>query len=268
MSRGKNQIRLVTFKDWDIFYKWPWYKSVKWTDDNKIGYVTDDEKVIYPFLRGWKSVSLKDLRVSRTMTVDVDPSLAKNVQKFFTDNVPNRELFYAGLNAILHPEDQSKIFENPIKLPVLTAISGAERDARWSQMTKIIKTGDYVFCIDTSSMISRSIAKFDHGSWSHTAWYVGGGYVFEAIPKYGVCARHMELYNRQNYRVGIYRPQLTDAQVKDIFEFNARELGASYAYAAVIALGIRKLLGLRSKFPKVTPNEFAIHLNCPIVHIV
>jgi hypothetical protein len=206
MPSDKHQIRMVTFKDGDIFYKWPWYKDVSWTDDNKIGYVTKDDFVIYPFLRWWKKAPLKDLKPSRTMIMDVDQTLAQNVEAFFTQNVPNKTLFYTGLHAIMHPEYRSTIFDHPIKLPILTPITKEERDTRWEQMTKVIKSGDFVFCMDTGSRLSRFIAKCDYGTWSHTAWYIGGGYLSEAIPKYGVCVRHMELYNTPNYRVGIYRP--------------------------------------------------------------
>jgi hypothetical protein len=268
MPDDKHQIRLVTFKDGDISYKWPWYKDVKWTDDNKIGYVTKDDLVIYPFLRWWKKVPLKNLKPSRMMVKDVDQKLAENVKTFFTENVPNSTLFYNGLHAILHPEDRSTIFDHPIKLPILTAITTVERDARWDQMTKIIKSGDFVFCVDTGSRLSRFIAKLDHGTWSHTAWYIGGGYLSEAIPKHGVCVRHMEVYNTPNYRLGIYRPPYEEDDLEKTFESQMREIGGRYAYRKAIALGLKMFIGLRPKSPWISPNDMAIQVNFPIVHIV
>jgi hypothetical protein len=268
MPEDKHQIRMVTFKDWDIFYKWPWYKDVKWNADNKIGYVTKDGLVIYPFLRWWKKVPLKDLKPRRTMVLDVDQRLAENVQTFFTENVPSRALFYAGLDAILHLKKRSTFFDHPIKLPILTPISTEERDTRWEQMTKIIKSGDLVFCMDTGSRLSRLIAKYDYGTWSHTAWYIGGGYVSEAIPKYGVCVRHMEVYNTPSYRVGIYRPPLKDGDVEKMLEFHMRGFGSRYAYRKAISLALRKLIGLQTKPSRGSPNDLAIRANFPIVHIV
>jgi hypothetical protein len=268
MLDDKHQIRIVTFKDWDIFYKWPWFKDVKWTNDNKIGYVTKNDLVIYPFLRWWKKVPLKDLKVSRMATKDVEEKLAKNVEAFFTENVPNRRLFYVGIHAIAHPEEQSTIFEHPIKLPILIPITKEERDARWEQMTAIIKSGDYVFCIDTGSRLSQFIAKYDYGTWSHVGWYIGGGYLSEAIPKHGVCVRHMEVYNTPNYRVGIYRPSYKHGNVEKMLEFNMKEFGGRYGYHTAIALGLRKLIGLQPKAPQISPNDLAIQLNVPIVHIV
>lgn len=265
---GKHQIRMVTFRDWDIFYKWPWFKSVKWTDDNKIGYVTKAGLVIYPILRTWTKVPLKDLKPRRMMSLEVDENLAENVERFFTENVPNRRLFYMGVNAIPHPENRSAVFDHPIKLPVLTPITQAERTARWDQMTKIIQSGDFVFCINTDSLVSRLIARFDHGAWSHTAWYIGGGYVSEAIPKYGVCVRHMELYNTPSYRVGIYRPMYEDGGVEEVLKGHMEKFGDRYDYVGLMSLALRKIIGLKSKPPKVSPNELAIELNCPIVHIV
>jgi len=264
----KHQIRLVTFKDLDIFYKWPWYKDVKWTDDNKLGYVTKDGFVIYPFLRWWKKVPLKSMKPSRTMVMDVGQQLAENVESFFTENVPNRTLFYAGVHGITHPEHRPAIFDHPIKLPILEPITKEERDRRWDQMTKIIKSGDFVFCTDTSSRLSRLIAKWDHGTWSHTALYIGGGYLSEAIPKYGVCVRHMELYNTPNYRLAIYRPFYKPGDAKKVIESMVQKFEGRYAYRKVFALALRKLIGLQPKSPQISPNDLAIRAHIPIVHIV
>ena len=47
-----------------------------------------------------------------------------------------------------------------------------------------------------------------------------------------------------------------------------QKFGGRYGYRTAIALGLRKLIGLQPKYPQISPNDFAIQANLPIVHIV
>lgn len=265
-------VRFITFRDWDVFYKWP-FSTVAWKSHNKIGYLTDDDIVIYPFMRGLRRVTLDRIRRPYTLsTMPPDFSLAEQVKAFFTQNVPNRQLFYHGLNALNNYVLKNNSYyddylDSPIKLPILEPISNEEHEARWQRFMEKIRAGDIIQSINTESFVSRLIARFDHGTWSHTAGYIGRGLVVEALPG-GVVARHIEVYNSPKYRMGIYRPGHDEESLLRFITLQLSTVGDRYSYWGVVKVSIRILLGRKPKMPQLTPNEMVLMTNLPLIYVV
>jgi hypothetical protein len=147
-------------------------------------------------------------------------------------------------------------FDNPIRLPKLKPISADEHRRRWAEMTVSIQRGDLVQVLDTSSRVSRLIAKIDLGTWSHSARYIGNGNVFEVITS-GPVTRSISSYADRPYRIGIYRaPNLSEDDLARMDAHDQSVLGKPYAWRTVLILGWKKILRLEKyKSYEVSPND-------------
>jgi hypothetical protein len=255
-------VRLITFRDLDRV----WYR-VDVTGFNRVGYITRKNTVIHPrWNRGLTETPLTSIqrhphrllqRVAKTQTE------ADNVESFFTQNTPSVELFNLGLQAITSANDLS-FFENPIRIPILDDISPQEFERRWETFSLTLRRADTVFVLDTKSLISRLIARFDHGTWSHVGVYSGEGTIVEAITA-GVVERNVDVYHDPRYRLGIYRHKTLDSKgAKDLVDAMRSQLGKGYNFPAVVRLAIVKVLGLRPsggkrppRLDERTPNDAA-----------
>jgi hypothetical protein len=132
-----------------------------------------------------------------------------DIEKFFTQNKPNAELFFQGLYALGRRDND--FFEYPIRLPILPLTHAQEFEERWQRMRQIIRPADCIMIFDTTSHISRIIAAVDRGVWSHVAGYAGNGNILELILS-GMVERSLDTYRSPRYRIGIYRePDLPTA---------------------------------------------------------
>ena len=201
-DEGEPCVRLIAFRDSDRV----WYR-VDETGFNKVGYVTRKDTVIHPrWNRGLAETPLPrvlrcphEFRERAALTKDE----VENIEIFFTQNTPSIELFNLGFSALLTASELS-FFETPIRIPALEDISRLEFQKRWETFSSTLRPADMVAAIDTKSLTSRMIARFDHGTWSHVGTYTGDGTILEAI-KDGVVERDIEVYRNPRYRLGLYR---------------------------------------------------------------
>lgn len=262
--------RFVTFRDWDPLYKWPFNKTA-WFAANKVGYVTRTDQVLYPYHYGIRQEPLSDVLKKRRCTLmEVSRGPPEdNLERFFTENYPNPSLFSMGFYLI---KDYPQYFDHPIRLPILDTISEADFYARWDALPSVLEPGDSILSTDTESWISRSIARFDHGPWSHTATYIGRGLVVEATTA-GVICREIEAYRHPRFRIGIYRVDATKEQLQEMVRLVCSQIGGRYNYYGVLQLAAWKL---RNRMPSiksdailVSPNDFAFfNPNHRLIHIV
>ena len=160
-------------------------------------------------------------------------------------------------------------FDNPIRLPKLEDITDGIVEERWKTLCAMLQLGDVIFTIDTKSIVSKLIARFDHGSWSHVGAYSGQGKITEAIP-IGVVERSIEAYHNPRYRLGVYRRLDMDQaqQVKSICGMTS-QIGARYGFRDAIYLAIHKLLGIRPHGEgSHGPNGLARSERLTLVHLV
>lgn len=260
-------VRFITFRDRDVLHHWP-FNHVPWGECNKVGYLTDDDFVIYPFMRWIKKVKLDEIKQPyQIATMPADLPEGPGLEEFFTKNTLNPELFNHGLHVLKRQEPYLNYLDSPIKLPILDAIDEAEFERRWHQFRSILKDGDILQCINVKSRISRFIAWFDQGVWSHTASYIGDGHLIEAIPQ-GVVMRSIEVYHHYGFRLGIYRPNHTPESLREWKEFLLSKLGDRYSHKNVFQTGLRKVFGCKPRMPLVTPNEMVIITDFPLVYVV
>jgi Permuted papain-like amidase enzyme, YaeF/YiiX, C92 family len=265
-------IHFVHFRDFDRI----WYR-VDPTGSNKVGYVTRRDTVIHPWLsRGLAETPLtRILRHRHTLfqmavssQADVD-----NIERFFTENARSIELFNSGLAALGAGGIQQNLsfFDNPIRLPVLDPITHEEFEQRWAVFRSIVCSGDVIEAIDTKSLVSRLIARFDHGTWSHVGLYSGNGTILEATSA-GVVERDLDVYHNKNYRLGVYRAgKLSTRQAEVMARFGRSQLGKPYNFRGLFRLAAFKTFGLKptgSPARNVSPNDIARSQRLRLIHIV
>jgi hypothetical protein len=201
-----------------------------------------------------------------------------DVEKFFTQNKPNAELFFQGLNALGRRDNE--FFKYPIRLPILPPTNPQEFEERWQRMQQIVRPADCIMIFDNTSFISRMIAAVDRGVWSHVAGYPGNGNVLELILS-GMVERSLDTYRSPRYRIGIYRARPSNGgaeyadDLKRIHAFLTRQrapIGRTrYDYLKVVKLGFVKTFGIRLKQPTdydVTPNDMARSVNFKLIFTI
>jgi len=252
--------QLILFRDHDSRCK------VDETGFNKIGYVTRNDYVIYPYNNRIVRKSFHKFARNNNVVVSLDchPN-AESIETFFTSNVINFYMYHSALNNIR--ENNTTFWDNPIKVPILLPISDVIHESRWWKLLPLLQNGDLIFTIDSRSFASRMIAFLDQGAWSHVGLYVGDGKIIEAITS-GVVERHIEVYHYPRYRLGAYRiDRATPGQIDLMIQFDRKQLGKSYNWAQLLCLGAQLLFGM---FPRETstPNELMPLADCRLIGVV
>ena len=218
----------------------PWH-TVDWTGFNKVGYVTENDVVIYPRRSRIVREPLAAVRKYKHRILTLNHPRAKEVEFFFTSNLINTRMFVSALRFMGQPE--APFWDHPIKLPILSPITPSEHETKWNILLGTLQRGDAIFTFDTKSVGSRLIAYLDQGTWSHVGICSGNGCVLEAITS-GVTERSIEAYHHPRYRLGIYRLSGSPAQIDKMIEFARSQVGKSYAFKKALKLGVRMILGI------------------------
>lgn len=246
----------------------PWHPADA-TGYSKVGYLTNDGTLIYPRRTRIARMPFEKIRRRPHRLIDLsNHPRRERIEAPFTNNVINSRLFVTAHQQM--GDLASPFWDNPIKLPILTAISPQEHEAKWNAMRQELRKGDSVLTIDTTSIVSRTIAYLDQGTWSHAATYVGEGNIAEAVsPR--VTERSIEVYHHTRYRLGVYRPVgATPETIDRSIEFLRAQLGKKYAYRKVIILGLRLALGIwpSGAARHTTPNMAITRPEFNLVQIV
>jgi hypothetical protein len=227
---------------------------------NKVGYITSDECVIFPFRKQFKSVPLQRFRAETLELCQMAISAERmhQIDLFFRSNVLNPVLIRRAFNTITRGE--LDFFDDPIKLPRLDPITSSEHRDRWERAMALVQFGDLLQIFDESSVVSRLIAKVDRGCWSHSASYGGEGKVFESITS-GVTIRPLEVYNKSSIRLGIYRMEgMTPENAKASLSWAQSQVGKPYGWNQLFRAGIEKIFFYSpTRKPIIpTPNDLIV----------
>lgn len=259
---------LVIFRDFDPWYKRPFY-DVSWSEYNKIGYVTGSGRVVYPLLWGLSKTSLQKIeRKHHKLVPLVFMASLDNIEIFFTQNRPNYELFFQGIDAIVRKDNA--FFNSPIKLPILCKISNEEFENKWNRLMLLLRPTDIIMVFDTTSIVSKAIVFIDGGVWSHTAGYVGDEQIIESTVS-GVIERSISVYRSRQYRIGLYRVKDYEGEEEKNAKWIAylrSQIGKSYSYHDAFTVGMNKIMRRRPQLsnPRFTsPNDLAINPNLNLI---
>jgi len=265
-------LRLVLFRDCDLTHTWP-FAPVQWGAENKVGYVTNEDVVIYPYYFRLRRVSLAKVPRSCRLLKTTSRPIDSNVEKFFTQNHDNFWMFSVGVKALDPNGEYPNFFDVPVKLPLPDHRSEEEFYKRWNTLMDILQRGDFVFTADSASRISRLICWGDQGPWSHVAMYIGDGIVHEAIPP-RVSERPIDVYRNPRFRLGLYRLKgITAADAEELIAFSRRRLGLPYGFLKALRLGLWKLIGGRPGKGHdaflVSPNDMTYLMpGLELIHVV
>jgi hypothetical protein len=257
---------LIEFSDCDPLYRGPWRRTSN-PGVTKIGYITCSGTVVFPFGYGIRTVPLAKFRWHHRLIPLVPPgAYADRIEAFFTLNRENPELFIRGVKALA---ENLRFFDQPIKLPILEPVDTDEYEKRWREFVALLRIGDFIMLIDTASVVSRLIAYFDHGVWSHSATYTGDGNVNEATTS-GVVERSIEVYHSPRFRLGLYRPrpEPTPEQRARVVEFMRAQIGKPYDWRGVFRLALCRVLKAGSSIRLPSPNDYTFLVDVVLIHVV
>ena len=110
---------------------------------------------------------------------------------------------------------------------------------------KSLKTGDILLSAGLSG-ISQVIKVFTNSKFSHTALYIGGGNVIEAIDK-GVVVNNIVIAMSDDILVSVYRKNdLTPGEAAYVVENAKRYVGKPYDVAGAMGAGVTSNAGVIS----------------------
>lgn len=224
---------------------------------NQTGVLLTNRNIL--FVRNGKLVEINFTKLNPLLAFALpfrSLKLSSRILKYFESNKGNQHLFMLGLEAL---KVQGEEFSPPpIIMPKLTTYKSVEAyEDAWNNLLPQLQKADLVCTFNEKSLLSMLIANLDKGTWSHSALYVGGGQICEAI-KDGVVKRDIKVYKNKHIHIGIYRrfdmtPQLAEAAVQRALLV----IGRGYSYRKAMRLGLRLVFGLKIDLYRpgdVTPN--------------
>jgi len=204
---------------------------------NKFGFKTVES---FPFGQVFKE--------EQNLVIRKSPFGAANmlIVEFFLNAQNNPNIFEAGMKALqasnLPLLIAGQLFPDP---PVYR--NDAEYLSAWEGLVARLLPFDVILTRDNESKLSRFIARFTHGPWSHTAIHVANGEIWESVTS-GVRRVSIDVYKGRRYRVGVYRH--VSAMENAVTAERAIEIASShpfrpnsYNYAQAIRYGIKSFVG-------------------------
>jgi hypothetical protein len=231
--------------------------GLKKTGCNQTGVFVDDKNIL--FCRGRKVVSIHKNKLLGTKVVITqikDKALLPNISEYFKASRHNYRLFRLGIRALALCNFD--VFKTQVIMPYFNEHDKEiDHENAWNRVISKLQISDLIFTVDSKSILSRIIAAVDEGSWSHCGIYIGNNEIFEVTSK-GAFTRAINVYNKKNIHLGIYRhyemincENFIDDFVKDNTSNN------KYPYIKAFVIGFRTYFGLAdSDNPEeiLTPN--------------
>lgn len=141
-----------------------------------------------------------------------------------------------------------------LSYPYCAQLQGQNGGTRWQELPNVLQELDLIQVFDETSWISQFIARFDRGSWSHSAMYAGAGTVIEAITS-GVTARPLDVYRRPGVRAGVYRLVGATTQKADkAISFARQKIGDGYGWPQLLKKGFQLLFHLHPRPGRLIPS--------------
>ena len=238
---------------------------------NQTGVFVSEQTIVYCRNRKILQINIDELSDTYIKIIGLkDKTKSEKINNYFKISKSSYRLFKLGIRALM--QNNMKVFDEPFIMPKFKQYnSESDYQQRWNRVYSKLKKSDAIFTYNSKSLISKTIAFIDKGSWSHTGIYAGNGEIIEAISK-GVVRRNITAYRNKNIHLGIYRtiePIQNDDELVECFWSESN--GQKYGFHKAITLGIRTLLGLtEDKFSAtdVTPNGLIYSGNLYLVDYV
>jgi hypothetical protein len=249
-------MQILLFKDNDRTY------PVDTTGFNKLGIVTSDKSVVFPYKRKVLRKTLTEITKLpcelRHIEHDIEP---RKIDTFFLENFQSPDLFNSGVHSITNGD--SEYFDNPIKLPMLKKGNLLNKEQEWKKLCELIEVGDWLCTYDRKGITSKIISKIDSGPWSHVGMCSGKGTIVEAITK-GVVERPLSVYAGDNYHVGLYR--YVGSEKEEAVSFMRSQIGKKYNFKGAYIAGTQKLFKKLRHAP--TPADLIINSKAELITFV
>lgn len=221
---------------------------------NQWAFVVDSRKAL--FLRGRvRSISIKKLKRTkgavfiRRVPQGIAPAVAAMLLKYRW-----RPAFFSFAEQQLQMNNYAPFLWGSFFPPDPTYASDEEYEETWNDFVSTLEPHDCLLTFDRRSKLSKFIAVFTHGPFSHLAHYIGDGQIWESVTS-GTRIAPLETYKGRHYRVAAYRNYgIQFVSKEQAMAYYKRSDGKSgYNYIGAARAGIRTFFGDRHYSP-ATPN--------------
>lgn len=180
------------------------------------------------------------------------------IAAFFLTQVDRPTHFEAGLRALrcgnLQPLIAGGFFPRRPKYA-----SDEQYEAAWKALRSSLQPADAIYTFDAESRISKFIAWATDGAWSHVAFHVGEGEIWESVTT-GIRQGPIEIYKGRRYWVAAYRhidavtkPRTKEEISEAVAAGSKRFRPNSYNYRGALKFGWKAFRGDHSH--GLTPNS-------------
>jgi hypothetical protein len=115
----------------------------------------------------------------------------------------NPMMFQVAINH-LQCNNMVPIIEDSFFPPDVTYANDKEYEAAWQHLVSSLQPRDIVFTFNRKSLISKVIAKFTHGPFSHCAVHAENGIIHEIVTS-GTRMVNIDVYKGRDFRVAVFR---------------------------------------------------------------
>ncbi|TGL10274.1 YiiX/YebB-like N1pC/P60 family cysteine hydrolase [Leptospira levettii] len=234
-------------------------------DENEIGVYLGEEIILYRNKKKFYKENILTLEkniISVMTTSRKFPQLAE----FLDQNKDYYRTFELGLGATCEKYDE-RILNYPNFVPEKN-ISNENFELLWDCIWEKIQPGDLIFTRTEDSWLSKCIANFDLGYWSHVGTIIDSEHLIEATTK-GVIQSKISDYKKKNVRIGIYRMlNYNQETIERLLSFAKSTVGAKYNYKGVLKLFIKKSLNLKLRARELSPNDLCFSGNFYPIHLI
>jgi hypothetical protein len=227
-----------------IFFDWVSLTPVDESGCNQWAFVVNDKEALY--IRGKvHSITLSEAYKLDSVTVihRFPVEVAKFIAPFLLKYRNNLMMFQICVNH-LQCNNLAPFIYGGFFPPDTSYESDEEYEQAWQHLIGSLQPRDAIFTFDRRSLLSKAIAKFTHGPFSHCAVYAGEGIIHEIVTS-GTRMISIDVYKGRHYRVAVYRhygkPPDT---VEEMLEGMRREDGRTgYSYFGALLAGIKAFRG-------------------------
>jgi hypothetical protein len=240
-----------------IFFDWASTSPVDASGCNQWAFVVDENQALY--IRGKvRSVPLGDVHKLDNATVihRIPEALGKLVAPILLKYKNNPMMFQIVINHMQCNNFVPIIFDEFFP-PDVRYATNEEYEAAWQQMVASLEPRDLIFTFNRKSFVSKIIATFTHGPFSHCAVHAEDGVISEIVTS-GTRMVHIDIYKGREFRVAVFRHygKAPDAKEEMLARMRAEDGRSGYSYFGAIQAGLRAYLG--NHIDAMAPNSIIL----------
>jgi hypothetical protein len=227
-----------------LFFDWASTRPQDENGQNQWAFVVNDDEALY-YREKVHSLPLSDVHKldSPTVVHRFPKEVADLIAPVLVKYRHNPMMFQVVVNH-LQCNNLLPVIEGAFFPEDVTYGNDEDYEEAWQRLIGSLQPRDAIFTFDRRSFLSRAIAKFTHGPFSHCAVYAGDGIIHEIVTS-GTRMVDIEVYKGRGYRVAAYRhygraPNTIEEMLDGMRRTDGRP---GYSYFGALLAGIKAFRG-------------------------